>query len=242
MFIRFLSPFGEHRVRFKDVILGIVLSSFSRGYTSLSLSLCLLSCITCRENNTRAYCNITSLIPAYALQSIPYILLACQSFNLSYYQKALWPQFANGFRFISSLIFITFNFLYAVGYIESVYPYVVSAIIAFVYNFYWDVCVCWSLFQKNSKNFLLRDKLMYPKFYYYFAIVSNFIFRANWTLRLFPIQWTEGIQFGLIIISVSRRIQHTIIRVENESINNPERYRKFVPIPEMTGINEDQIN
>lgn len=35
-------------------------------------------------------------------------------------------------------------------------------------------------------------------------------------------------------VEVLRRGLFILIRIENESINNPEKFRKYVPIPEVT--------
>jgi len=80
---------------------------------------------------------------------------------------------------------------------------------------------------------MLRDKIAYPQWFYYFAIVMNFIIRGTWVLRLVPIKWSNDSQFFILCVSeIYRRCQWILIRTDNEVFNNPEKYRKFTPIPD----------
>jgi L-cystine uptake protein TcyP (sodium:dicarboxylate symporter family) len=92
------------------------MSTFTRAYASLAVSVCLLSCGECKELNKRLYCN-TSLPASYVLQIIPNLLRAIHSINVVYYKKSVWPHLGNAFRFLVSSITITLNFLYSGGII-----------------------------------------------------------------------------------------------------------------------------
>jgi len=95
------------------------------------------------------------------------------------------------------------------------------------------------VFQRNAKYFLIRDKIIYPQWFYYYAIITNFFVRILWIIRLLPFTWSrDSLFFILSLCSIYRRIQFLLIRVENEYINNPEKYRKFTPVPEPIYKNE----
>ena len=45
----------------------------------------------------------------------------------------------------------------------------------------------WSLFKGTKpETKYLRDSILYPKYYYYFAMTTNFILRFAWLLTVMP--------------------------------------------------------
>jgi hypothetical protein len=65
--------------------------------------------------------------------------------------------------------------------------YVPVGIVSTLYSYSWDVYMDWGLIRSNEpgKKFL-RHKILFPKWFYYYAIVSNFILRFFWLLSLIP--------------------------------------------------------
>ena len=60
-------------------------------------------------------------------------------------------------------------------------------IFATVYAYTWDILIDWGLCRIwKGENKFLRNNLMYPKWFYYFAIMSNLILRLAWVLTLLP--------------------------------------------------------
>lgn len=52
-----------------------------------------------------------------------------------------------------------------------------------LYSYFWDLYVDWGLLRSKERNkFGLRDKFLFPKWYYYFAAVSNFCLRFFWII------------------------------------------------------------
>jgi hypothetical protein len=106
----------------------------------------------------------------------------------------------------------------------------------------------WGLFDKNAgENKFLRDHLAYSsKYYYYYAIVQDIIFRYLWTINIF-VQFTTqsaeysdviGLAFGLV--EIARRFLWNFFRLENEHLNNCGQFRAVRDIsiaPIKTGIN-----
>jgi len=97
---------------------------------------------------------------------------------------------------------------------------------------FWDLYMDWGLLRKNSKNFLLRDNILYPSKYYYFAAVINICLRLTWLNFMFKIENAELKALVLSVLEVYRRSQWALFRVENENANNPEQYRAILEIPD----------
>jgi len=97
---------------------------------------------------------------------------------------------------------------------------------------FWDIYMDWGLARKNSKNFFLRNNILYPPSYYYFAIIINIFLRLTWLTILFDIKNAELKALILSILEVYRRSQWSLFRVENENANNPEQYRAVLEIPD----------
>ena len=94
----------------------------------------------------------------------------------------------------------------------------------------------WGLFRSNEpgKKFL-REKTLFPRWFYYFGLLTNTILRFFWILQVTPLTgWASDPQFLLFILGMAegfRRILWTLIRIENENVNNFERYRTILQIP-----------
>jgi hypothetical protein len=88
--------------------------------------------------------------------------------------------------------------------------------------------------QEPGKKYL-RNKIMYPAWFYYYAMISNLFLRFFWILGLIPgsdfEKWFNDAQVMLFILTVAegfRRTQWALIRIENENINNFEKYRTIL--------------
>jgi len=58
---------------------------------------------------------------------------------------------------------------------------------ATTYCFVWDLYMDWGLFrnlESKSPNFLLRNKIMFPRWFYFYAIVVNFALRYLWLVQI----------------------------------------------------------
>ena len=242
---KFIYPIGPTKVDFRLVIFSGIMSSLTRAFLSFTIIMCTLSCQECTEANDRMDCSRTHLF-GYLVQVVPYVLRTIQSFNVVYYKKQYWPHMANGFRFLFSSTTVTMSYLYAAKYTTSIYYYISFAIATYLYNIFWDYNVSWNVLQRNAKFFMIRNKISYPQWFYYYAIISNLFLRAGWTLKfIFTNSSADTVFTSMTLIEVYRRIQFILLRVENEFYNNPEKYRKFIPVPEIsedTTSNEAEID
>lgn len=107
----------------------------------------------------------------------------------------------------------------------------------------------WGLIRSNEKGKkYLRPKLLYPAWFYYYAMVSNFVMRFFWLLPLYNSyypQWVKDSQLIVLIQSLVegfRRAQWSLIRIENENVNNLERYRNILQIPPIKEDDEDETD
>lgn len=110
------------------------------------------------------------------------------------------------------------------------WTWVAFLFISTIYSYAWDLKMDFGFLQKNSKNFLLRDRLYYPKkIFYYLVIVLNSVLRFTWTLTLSPdafknILYKTVITTILGILETFRRSVWNYIRVELENLKYETEY------------------
>jgi hypothetical protein len=130
--------------------------------------------------------------------------------------------------------------LYGGQYPAVFWGFVALNLFSTAYSYYWDLYMDWGLLRtKEAGKKYLRPKLLYPVWFYYYAIVSNLLMRCMWILPLFKI-WYEKTNFGesqidvwvITLVEAFRRAQWALIRIENENVNNFELYRNVLQIPE----------
>jgi hypothetical protein len=117
-----------------------------------------------------------------------------------------------------------------------------------IMSFYADVFKNWGLGNRNSKNWMLRDQLIFPVWSYYTAIVMNFLFRICWAINISPGQPYIAQNFVLIIgcAELFRRNLWLIFRIENISIEEKIPAKRFAPfvrnVIEMQRLSASQAN
>ena len=66
----------------------------------------------------------------------------------------------------------------------------------------------WGLFDPNDKHPYLRAKLVYPRGFYYFAIINNLVCRLLWTVSLsvgwFQLWFPDGLLVFLALAEIYR--------------------------------------
>jgi hypothetical protein len=118
--------------------------------------------------------------------------------------------------------------------------WLVSFVLSTLYMYCWDVFMDWGLGRVKSKNFFLRDQLVWQshRWFYFYCIVSNFFFRFFWAVTITPYPIDIGMQPEVLnlvaaTIEIIRRFTWAIIRVENEHLHNCDKFRAidFIPLP-----------
>ena len=213
-FIRNLFPFGKNTVRFKDFLFGDILTSLNKPFTSLILSFCLLSCRTCRAENIRiSECN-RDTIPCFIILLYPFFIRLTQCINRYYYTRMAWPHLGNTVKYIGGLLNVIFTWVYGKdkNNVTKKVLHIVIGCLSQGYMLFWDFFVDWGCGDIHSKNFFLRDKIVYPKIMYYGAMIINAIIRFSWTWNFINInkKYDEWKNFIMAILEAYRRIQWCI--------------------------------
>lgn len=74
----------------------------------------------------------------------------------------------------------------------------------------------------NKMKYGLRQNIAFPSWFYYWAILSDFVLRLTWciTVPLNPINypWVRSIKYATFIafLELFRRWQWSLLRIENE--------------------------
>ncbi|XP_043248158.1 xenotropic and polytropic retrovirus receptor 1-like isoform X3 [Colletes gigas] len=111
------------------------------------------------------------------------------------------------------------------------YLWITASIISSCFAYTWDVKLDWGLFDSNAgENKFLREEIVYSSpYYYYFAIIEDFILRFGWA---FSLSLTEmGYVHADLMVSivapleVFRRFIWNFFRLENEHLNNCGKFR-----------------
>ena len=100
-----------------------------------------------------------------------------------------------------------------------------------IYTLYWDLINDWGLFKSNSKNFLLRDELIYghgaQNWIYYLAVIEDSILRFAWVGHFFlkTTVWTTSTGHAVLttifgLLEIFRRFVWNFFRLENEHLND----------------------
>lgn len=112
------------------------------------------------------------------------------------------------------------------------YLWIASYIISFTYTFLWDVFMDWGLIDPLSPKDspFLREEMIYgSKWYYYGAIVEDFVLRLSWVLNVsLGEAWTLESDLLTCItapLEVFRRFVWNYFRLENEHVNNCGQFR-----------------
>eukprot|EP00047_Mylnosiga_fluctuans_P024087 m.152176 g.152176 ORF g.152176 m.152176 type:complete len:663 (+) comp9774_c0_seq10:2653-4641(+) len=152
--------------------------------------------------------------------------------------KQAFPHLVNAGKYLAYFPVILSSAFAAVtpGVVSPAFiVWIVAATISTAYSMIWDFTIDWSLFRTGAPHRFLRDKLLFPFQFYYFAIVCNVFCRLTFTLNLsvgfFGVWFSDGVVAILAVIEICRRCIWNMLRLENEQINNMEGYRAFREIP-----------
>ncbi|XP_073300879.1 phosphate transporter PHO1 homolog 3-like isoform X2 [Primulina huaijiensis] len=152
----------------------------------------------------------------------------------------------NGLKYFSIIVAVSTRTAYTLSRANSwkIVAWITS-IGATIVSTYWDIVFDWGLFQRNSKNRFLRDKLLVPhKSVYYVAVVLNVVLRLAWmqTVLNFKIfSFHTQMMIALVaILEIVRRCMWNFFRLENEHLNNVGKFRAFNSVPLPFNYDEDE--
>jgi len=195
--------------------------------------------------NLNATCSNTVLL-SEILFVLPFHCRFFQCLRMYYNTRCAFPHLLNAGKYAASILVIVLLY-YKPIFEMHLGLWVWLNILATLWTYAWDLLIDWGLMRPNKNNKFLRERLMYPESWYYIAIVSNFFLRYAWVLLLIPKESLDKIlphsnQWVILLISLLelyRRAQWSLLRVENENINNFEKYRTILEIPKLPADERD---
>lgn len=117
--------------------------------------------------------------------------------------------------------------------------FVLANVFSTMYKCYWDVVKDCGLFRfsKDVRCKGLRKDIVFNPLLYYLAIILNLFMRFMWVV-LFAVRFTSNtrldMQYFLFLVAfagIFRRFIWNIFRLENEHLNNCDKFRAVLDIP-----------
>ncbi|XP_032595537.1 xenotropic and polytropic retrovirus receptor 1 homolog isoform X2 [Drosophila grimshawi] len=111
-----------------------------------------------------------------------------------------------------------------------IWSYLIISLISTVYSTTWDLVWDFGLFQVwKGEHFLLRENLIYRKWFYYLVIVANILIRCFWMLEVYLIYNEILLPYNCKTIAtlceITRRFLWNFLRLENEHLFNCGSFR-----------------
>ncbi|KAF7123280.1 hypothetical protein RHSIM_Rhsim12G0132600 [Rhododendron simsii] len=192
---------------------------------------------TCQGNDVyKAFFFIVAAVP-YWIRLLQCLRRLCEERDPS--------QGFNGLKYLSAIVAICMRTAYTLnkGSRWNLLAWIAS-VIAVIFGTYWDLVIDWGLFQKNSKNRWLRDKLLVPhKSVYFAAMVLNVLLRLVWMQTVLnfsvPFLHRQTLTALVAVLEIIRRGIWNFFRLENEHLNNVGKYRAFKTVPLPFNYDED---
>eukprot|EP01080_Neovahlkampfia_damariscottae_P010456 gene10456-2978_t len=184
------SPF--HPIRFKDTWICDQITSMNEFLYQLQFSICLFPS---SPNSTYSkFCKNYILSGIPFLGMLPLIFRMNQCIRQYYENRNNFKSLLNFLKYILTALSMTLSYLDAKIVSSSStsnewdsfrYIWILTSIISTLFRIYWDFKFDWGLLNINSKHYLLRDYLSFPKYYYYLIMISNFIMRCTWIILFY---------------------------------------------------------
>ncbi|GAM19906.1 hypothetical protein SAMD00019534_030810 [Acytostelium subglobosum LB1] len=228
-------------VKFKDFFLGDQFTSLALVLSDFEYTLCYFVHDFWYQNNT---CWSINPYIRPILISIPPLIRALQSLR-RYRDSKQRIHMLNFGKYCATITATTASAIAHSGlskggaYIPLIAVWILLLCVSSLYGCSWDFIMDWDVLHRDSRNFMLRDKLVYShRGVYYFAIVSNIVLRASWAVNLsfeaYSSREKELIVLITGLLEVTRRFQWNFFRLENEHLNNVGKFRAFnLRLPEM---------
>ncbi|KAM9969632.1 hypothetical protein ACTFIR_001468 [Dictyostelium discoideum] len=173
---------------------------------------------------------------------LPFSFRINQCLRVYYDNNENKSQLFNALKYFMGLVVLFFSNLYHNkdnGEVYKIY-WISFAMISTIFSTYWDIVKDWGLFSKSSKNYLLRDQLLFIyKPFYYHSIISNIIMRFTWVIlinpKYFGFKSSNEILIGIFLVSIDivRRCQWNFLRLEYEVIQSSFKNFKQINIEEI---------
>ncbi|WOH07887.1 hypothetical protein DCAR_0727321 [Daucus carota subsp. sativus] len=225
-----------YKVVLPDFILADQFTSQVQAFRSFEFYICYYFSGNYKLRDNSCSSNDVYKTFGFIVATIPYTWRLLQCLRRFFEEKDNM-QGLNGLKYFATIVAVSTRTAYSLD--KSIAWKVVAIItsaIAAVSGTYWDLVYDWGLLDQKSKNRWLRDKLLVPhKNVYYVAMVLNVILRLAWLQTVLDINFTflhRETQITVVAsLEIIRRGVWNFFRLENEQLNNSEKYRAFKSVP-----------
>jgi hypothetical protein len=260
-----VTPF--YKCKFKDFYIADQLSSCQPFFHSLGF----LIYISISQLSSQDSVPVGNTVPfswyAIIFPIIPFYwrcLQCCRRYYDSYPSVPNTTQLWNSLRYflnILCLLSLGLQIYYSEsGFFSlSLFLYCIAFSLKLIYSlfsYYWDVIMDWGLGQGRltlskshhpSTDSSEIQLMIYPSFFYYFAMITDFLTRFIWLpfyIMAFPTDHSSSsfqLFYGFYIygfVEILRRFQWNFFRVEIEHIHNCEKYQVITEIQLPFALND----
>lgn len=186
---------------------------------------------------------------------IPAWIRFAQCLRRYYDSREAFPHLVNAGKYSTTFFVVIFGTLKS--YYKDDYtsvldnPYyimwILAQLISSTYAYVWDIKMDWGLLDKNAgENTFLREEIVYSStFFYYFAIIEDFVLRFTWSISIYLTEYKYVSSDMMTSITspleVFRRFVWNFFRLENEHLNNCGKFRAVRDISVAPIDSSDQI-
>jgi hypothetical protein len=232
-------------VKFADFWFADQLTSMSDFLFDMQFVFCIYP--TTFVPQLKALCDLSYQMGLPLLNMLPILSRLLQCLRRFYDSRDV-NQLANAGKYLSTVMAILATYIHKRVMTLATFEDVSTAwlliwftinIWSTLYKYIWDVVMDWGLFRVTDTNYkLLRKNLLYSPIWYYAAMIMNFAIRTLWLWLFFlrfyistPIWDSQFIMFGMAFAELFRRFVWNIFRLENEHLNNADKFRAVVEMP-----------
>lgn len=226
-------------VEFADFWLADQLNSFVNAILDFQFLVCFyFTNGNWLEAGDTASCMERNFIIRPLVNCIPAWIRFAQCLRRYYDTREAFPHLVNAGKYASTFFVVLFAILkslYKDDYEKSDNPFfflwILAQLVSSTYAYTWDIKMDWGLMDKNSgENKFLREEIVYSStFFYYFAIIEDFVLRFIWTFSVYLTEsgYVSGDLMTSILspLEVFRRFVWNFFRLENEHLNNCGKFR-----------------
>ncbi|KAH3675930.1 hypothetical protein WICMUC_002226 [Wickerhamomyces mucosus] len=225
---------GLYPVEFRDFFMGDIFCSLSYTMGNLSFFFCVYSTHWRGTDSGTSLCSSGHSRLMGFCSTIPPIWRFLQCIR-RYADSGDWfPHLANMVKYgVTMLYYITLSVYRIERNLGNKAVFIFFATVNSIYSALWDIFMDWSLMQNK---WLLRDNLVYPAWFYYFAIIVDVTLRFQWIFyALFgeQVEQSAVTSFCVAVAEIIRRFIWIFIRMENEHVTNIHLFRaaREAPLP-----------
>jgi len=238
------APF--YTVSFSDNFLGDHLCSLVQVLLDVTYMGCYYASSAFLSTTENHLCDSTVSISPWIVTFLPYYWRLMQCLRRYYDDRSNKLQLVNAGKYFTAMMVTLCNLLYSKLHTKGLFGvWIFVAILSSLYAFLWDIKMDWGLLEgkllqdKLQNKFLRKTTVLKNKGIYYFVTLMDFGLRVTWISTVSPGNFgLSHVQHVFVVtilssLEIIRRITWSFFRLENEHMNNCEKYRVTRLIPTM---------